>query len=118
MPLNESLNHSWCAHLPDGGFARQCRSGALPWWQADGHAWQRRVDAPETVAADSPIGVGGDDLVSSAGDEVPPHEHGLVERHASDEQRPGRRVHSEDDLVAADTEIREVTGLDENAVGA
>ena len=82
-----------CTPSPMAGYRAECRSGALPWWRADGDAWQRRVDRPKRSRVDGPVGVGGDDLVAGAGDEVPPHEHGFVERDAADEERAGRHVH-------------------------
>ena len=52
-------------------------------------------------------------LVTGAGDEVPPHEHGLGEGHAAEDQGAERRVGLERALVAAQAEIGQDARLDD-----
>jgi hypothetical protein len=53
------------------------------------------------------------DLAWVAGDEVPPHDYGLVERGAADDHRPRGLVGAHRDLVAADTEVGEMAATDD-----
>ena len=74
-----------------------------------------RVDVPEAFAAVVPRPLSVVDLALRTGDEVPPHQHRRLERHAADEQRPRLLPNVEHQLVATEAEIGELPGLDHGA---
>ena len=72
---------------------------------------ERGPHAAEAAVVVRPLPSGLGDLLAGAADEVPPHEHGLGERHASEQQGACRRPHLEPALVPAQPEIGQHAGL-------
>src|SRR6478609_853428 len=76
---------------PSAGHCRSGKSGDGTLVSGD------RTESVGTVLPGLPVG---DDLIVAAADEVPPHEQGLAERRAAQQDQPGRRVSAVDDLQA------------------
>ena len=105
QPGRSAHHHrAWSARRA-GGTGSPGGDHSLPGRRPHVDAGQRRAHRAEALVSGRPLAPGLGHLVAAAGHEVPPHQEGLGEGDAAEQQGAGRRANVEPALVPSLTEI-------------